>query len=98
MNKYFGNYIAYPKDIQNMIDNNDARYAYRWLKDDYLEIEAWLIMIWINRIHTDIDLIIYAMAIIQILHFHFSNFINILCKKSHWNLIMLVGTLWADAK
>ena len=70
MNKYFGNYIAYPKDIQNMIDNNDARYAYRWLKDDYLEIEAWLIMIWINRIHTDIDLIIYAMAIIQILHFH----------------------------
>jgi hypothetical protein len=22
-----------------MIDNNDARYAYRWLKDNYLQIQ-----------------------------------------------------------
>ena len=24
-----------------MIDNNDARYAHRWLREDYLEIEEW---------------------------------------------------------
>lgn len=25
-----------------MVDNNDARYAHRWLKEGYLEIENWL--------------------------------------------------------
>ncbi len=34
--RYFYNYSIYPKDIKKMIDNNDARYAYRWLKDNYL--------------------------------------------------------------
>lgn len=37
--QYFGNFGVYPKDIQSMIDNNDSRYAFRWLKDDYLSIE-----------------------------------------------------------
>ena len=35
--RYCGNFPVYPKDIQRMIDNNDARYAYRWLNDSYLE-------------------------------------------------------------
>jgi hypothetical protein len=34
----FGNFWNYPAEIQRMIDNNDARYAHRWLKDDYLAI------------------------------------------------------------
>lgn len=35
--QYFWNYPQYPKDIQKMIDNNDARYAYRWLAENYME-------------------------------------------------------------
>lgn len=34
----FGNFWQYPVEIQRMIDNNDARYAHKWLKDDYLNI------------------------------------------------------------
>lgn len=41
--RYFENYPNYPSDIKKMIDNNDARYAHRWLKDGYLDIEVWLI-------------------------------------------------------
>ena len=32
----FGNFWNYPADIRRMIDNNDARYAFRWLGVDYL--------------------------------------------------------------
>lgn len=34
----FGNFHNYPVDIQRMIDNNDSRYAYKWLKDNYHDI------------------------------------------------------------
>ena len=34
----FGNFHNYPKDIQRMIDNNDSRYAFQWLKDGYKDI------------------------------------------------------------
>jgi hypothetical protein len=30
--RYCWNYYSYPKEIQKMIDNNDARYAHAWLK------------------------------------------------------------------
>lgn len=36
----FGNFWNYPADIRRMIDNNDARYAHRWLREDYLEIDT----------------------------------------------------------
>lgn len=36
--RYTYNYDLYPTDIQKMIDNNDSRYAYRWCKDNYMEI------------------------------------------------------------
>lgn len=36
--RYFSRFPHYPTDIQKMIDNNDARYAHRWLKDTYLDI------------------------------------------------------------
>jgi hypothetical protein len=36
----FGNFWNYPADIRSMIDNNDARYAFKWLKDDYLNTPA----------------------------------------------------------
>ena len=38
MSRRFGNFHNYPKDIQRMIDNNDSRYAFQWLKDGYKEI------------------------------------------------------------
>jgi hypothetical protein len=34
----FGNFHNYPVEIQRMIDNNDSRYAYKWLKDSYRDI------------------------------------------------------------
>ena len=34
----FGNFHNYPTDIQRMIDNNDSRYAWKWLKDSYHDI------------------------------------------------------------
>lgn len=37
--RYTQNFELFPRDIQKMIDNNDARYAYRWMQPDYLEIE-----------------------------------------------------------
>lgn len=37
--KYFAQFAHYPIDIRKAIDNNDARYAHRWLKDNYLNIE-----------------------------------------------------------
>ena len=37
--RYFGNFPRYPADIQRMIDNHDARYAFRWLRDDFMDIE-----------------------------------------------------------
>jgi hypothetical protein len=37
--RLFGNFWKYPADIRRMIDNNDSRYAFKWLKDDYLAIE-----------------------------------------------------------
>lgn len=39
--KYFDNFANYPSDIKKMVDNNDARYAHRWLRDDYLANELW---------------------------------------------------------
>jgi hypothetical protein len=39
ISRRFGNFWNYPTDIKRMIDNNDSRYAYRWLQDDYLKIE-----------------------------------------------------------
>jgi hypothetical protein len=39
ISRRFGNFWNYPEDIRNMIDNNDARYAHRWLQEDYLKIE-----------------------------------------------------------
>ena len=36
--RYFYNYEKFPTEIQKMIDNKDARYAHRWLKDDYQQI------------------------------------------------------------
>ena len=36
----FGNFWNYPTDLRRMIDNNDARYAHRWLHEDYMKIEA----------------------------------------------------------
>ena len=35
----FGNFWNYPVEIRRMIDNNDSRYAHRWLKEDFLQIE-----------------------------------------------------------
>jgi hypothetical protein len=32
--RYCWNYYSYPKEIQKMIDNNDARYAHAWLKEE----------------------------------------------------------------
>ena len=40
--RYFGNYPIYPADIQRMIENNDARYAFRWLENNYMEISDGL--------------------------------------------------------
>ncbi len=34
----FGNFYNYPSEIRRMIDNNDARYAYKWIRDDYTKI------------------------------------------------------------
>lgn len=34
----FTNFWNYPTEIRRMIDNNDSRYAYKWLKEDYLNI------------------------------------------------------------
>ena len=36
VSRYFGNFAAYPKDIQRMVENNDARYAFRWMEDNYM--------------------------------------------------------------
>ena len=36
--RHFGNFPNYPPDIQRMVDNHDARYAFRWLQDDYMAI------------------------------------------------------------
>ena len=35
-----------------MIDNNDARYAYKWLKNDYLQISnsEWRELFWLQKI------------------------------------------------
>ena len=38
LSRRFGNFWLYPQDIRRMIDNNDARYAHRWLQQDYLNI------------------------------------------------------------
>lgn len=31
----FGNFWNYPADIRRMLDNNDSRYAFKWLRPDY---------------------------------------------------------------
>jgi hypothetical protein len=38
--RMFGNFWNYPAEIRSMIDNNDARYGFKWLKDDYLTAAA----------------------------------------------------------
>jgi hypothetical protein len=38
--RIFHNFPYFPTDIQKMVDNTDARYAHRWLKDDYMKIEV----------------------------------------------------------
>lgn len=38
VSRRFGNFHNYPVEIQRMIDNNDSRYAFKWLKDDYRDI------------------------------------------------------------
>ena len=38
VSRRFGNFHSYPSDIQRMIDNNDSRYAYKWLKENYHDI------------------------------------------------------------
>jgi hypothetical protein len=36
----FGNFWNYPLEIRRMIDNNDSRYAFKWLREDYLAISS----------------------------------------------------------
>ena len=37
--RFSQNFDLFPVDIQRMIDNHDARYAYRWMEANYLDIE-----------------------------------------------------------
>ncbi len=36
---YFQKFPEYPEDIRKMIENNDARYAHRWQKEDFMNIK-----------------------------------------------------------
>lgn len=38
VSRRFGNFYNYPAEIRHMLDNNDSRYAFRWLKEDYKDI------------------------------------------------------------